>query len=434
MAIHWQKIAKIGVSIFDQAWLSGISLLISLIFVKELEKSEFGLYVLLFNTCLFFQGIGGALLAAPYTTLHTRKQGSHQIRVVEIFTKGTLVFAAGAAMLAWLAYAAYGALSGDPLLTTAAGIGFAACITGSVAKDNTRVYQYSRHDPTAALNSNLVYGCMLLGIIFLMVQTDTVSAAGVLLAIGACSALVSVPRLLNPMSKDIAAANAGATAIDTASKPDTRKLLGEYWACGRWAALGSLVTFLTSNTYPYLAAISFSKAEVADISVARLLSMPIALLGAAWFNLMRSRLSQWAADNRYDVLDATVRKSVAGAAALSVSVAVVIGLSGDLVHHIFGEKYANLRVLNLLWTAQTGLAFIKGIYAATLMTGDSGFKDLSRIGVITLAATVVAMLLASMTQHSESIVLALVFLEIFQIALIQRSRHHMRTLRCQVSS
>lgn len=434
MATNWQKIAKIGASIFDQAWLSGISLLISLVFVKELEKSEFGLYVLLFNTCLFFQGIGGALLAAPYTTLHTRKQGLHKIGVVEIFTKGTLVFAAAAAILAGLAYAAYDAWSDDPLLTTAAGMGFAVCILGSVAKDNTRVYHYSRHDPAAALNSNLVYGCSLLGIIFLMVQTDTVSAAGVLLAIGTCSAIVSVPRLLKARPSDMAVAKAGAPATNPVSEPDTRQLVGEYWACGRWAALGSLVTFLTSNTYPYLAAISFSKAEVADISVARLLSMPIALLGAAWFNLMRSRLSQWAAEHRYDVLDATVRKSVLGAAALSVAVAVVIGVSGDLVHHFFGEKYANLRVLNLLWTAQTGLAFIKGIYAATLMTGDNGFKDLSRIGVVTLAATVIAMLLASMTHHSESIVLALVFLEMLQIALIQRSRHHMRTLRCQVSS
>lgn len=433
MTINWQKIAKIGASIFDQAWLSGISLLISLIFVKELEKNEFGLYVLLFNTCLFFQGIGGALLAAPYTTLHTRKQGRHKLSVVEIFTKGTLLFAAGAAVLAGSAYAAYDAWSDDPLLTTAAGIGFAACILGSVAKDNTRVYQYSRHDPAAALNSNLVYGCLLLGIIYLMIQTNTVSAAGVLLAIGTCSAIVSVPRLLKPMPNDIAVVHSEAMS-DTASAPNTRQLVGEYWACGRWAALGSLVTFLTSNTYPYLAAISFSKAEVADISVARLLSMPIALLGAAWFNLMRSRLSQWAAENRHDVLDSTVRKSVLGAAALTVGVAVMIAVSGDLVHRFFGEKYANLRALNLLWTAQTGLAFIKGIYAATLMTGDNGFKDLSRIGVVTLAATVIAMLLASMTHHSESIVLALVFLEMFQIALIQRSRHHMRTLRCQVSS
>ena len=434
MAIHWQKIAKVGTSIFDQAWLSGISLLISLIFVKELEKSEFGLYVLLFNTCLFFQGIGGALLAAPYTTLHTRKKGIQRNKVVALFTRGTLVFAAGAALIAGMTYAVFGALAGDPLLTAAAGIGFAACITGSVAKDNARVYDYSRHDPAAALKSNVVYGCLLLGALFLMIQAKAVSAAGVLLAIGVCGAIVSVPRLLRPMPQDMAQGDSDSTAINPAAAADKNHLIKEYWACGRWAALGSLVTFLTTNTYPYLAAISFSKAEVADISVARLLSMPIALLGAAWFNLMRSRLSQWAADNRHDLLDSTVRKSVVGVIALSIVVAAVIILAGDLIHRFFGEKYANLRLLNMLWTAQTGLAFIKGIYAATLMTGDSGFKDLSHIGIFTLAATVIAMLLASMTPHSESIVLALVLLEILQIVLIQRRRRQMRILRCQVSS
>jgi O-antigen/teichoic acid export membrane protein len=211
-------------------------------------------------------------------------------------------------------------------------------------------------------------------------------------------------------------------------------LLSEFWACGRWAIFGSFVTFLTSNTYPYLAAISFSKSEVADISVARLLSMPIALMGAAWSNLMRARLSQWAADHQYGKLDLTVRKSVFAAAMLSILVGIVVYFFGDLIRFLFGEKYANLRILTLLWTAQTGLAFIKGIYAATLMTGDTGFRDLSHIGVITLATTGVVMLIASTTPYSESIVLALAFLELVQIGLIQRKRHHMQVQRCPVSN
>ena len=434
MAINWQQIAKIGTSIFDQAWLSGISLLISLIFVRELEKNEFGLYVLLFNTSLFFQGIGSALLAAPYTTLYPRKKGTQQIQAIQIFTRGTLVFATGAALVAGLTYGVFGVLLDDPFLTAAAGIGFAACITGSVTKDNARVYDYSRHDPAAALRNNLIYGCLLLGSIYWMVSTRNVSAAGVLLAIGVCGLLVSVPRLLKPFPQESRRADAHQSATFPTAEVEKLPLVQEYWACGRWAALGSLVTFLTSNTYPYLAAFSFSKSEVAEIAVGRLLSMPIALLGAAWFNMMRSRLSQWAADRQYDILDSTVNKSVAGVLILSLLVAALILLANDLVQKFFGEKYANLQVMNMLWTAQAGLAFIKGIYAATLMTGDSGFKDLSQIGIVTLAATVVAMLLASMTPYSESIVLALVLLEILQIILIQRRRHHMRILRCQVSS
>jgi O-antigen/teichoic acid export membrane protein len=202
-------------------------------------------------------------------------------------------------------------------------------------------------------------------------------------------------------------------------------LLPEFWACGRWAVLGSFVTFLTSNTYPYLAAINFSKSDVADISVARLLSTPIALIGAAWFNLMRPRLSQWAADGQYKKLDLIIKKSVITAAMISILMGIVVYCFGDFIHLVFGEKYTNLRMLPLLWTAQTGLAFIKGIYAATLMTGDTGFKDLSRIGVITLAVTVVVMLIASTTPYAGSIVLALAFVEIVQIVLIQRKRYPM---------
>jgi O-antigen/teichoic acid export membrane protein len=428
MTISWRKVAKVGASIFDQAWLSGINLLISLLFARALEKSEFGLYVLLFNTSLLFQGIGGALLSAPYITLYPRKRGHLQLEVVKILARGTLVFATGAALIAFIGYVIYGVATQDSLMTMAAGAGFSASILGSISKESLRVYHYSQNNPIAALINNLVYGGLLLGCIALMIQAKLVSASGVLMAIGVFSAIVSVPSLLkiNPLA-----------TMDTAAEepPVSRwKMLGEFWACGRWAALGSFVTFLTSNTYPYLAAISFSKSEVADISVARLLSMPIALIGAAWFNLMRARLSQWAAEHQYAMLDLTVRNSVAAATALSVLVGIVVCFSGELIRMLFGAKYANLKLLTLLWTAQTGLAFVKGIYAATLMTGDTGFKDLSRIGVITLAATVVVMLIASATPYSESIVLALVFLEVVQIILIRRKRNHMQVLRCQASN
>jgi O-antigen/teichoic acid export membrane protein len=430
MRYSWRKVAKVGTSIVDQAWLSGISLLISLVFARELEKDEFGLYVLLFNTSLLFQGIAGALLAAPYTTLHPRKQGRHQIGIVEFFTLGTLYFAAGVALVAMLGYLLVAAFSQDPLMSLAAGFGFAICIAGSVSKENLRIYHYSQNDPVSALRGNIFYGVLLLCSIALLIQSSAASAGGILLAIGVCSAAVSVPRLYNPVTK---ADSTPSLILDTPTVPK-RTILNEYWACGRWAALGSLVTFLTCNTYPYLAASSFSKSEVADISVARLLSMPIALIGAAWFNLMRPRLSQWSANNQHELLDLTVRNSVAAATALSVLVGIAICFSGDLIRILFGAKYANLRLLTLLWTAQTGLAFIKGIYAATLMTGDSGFKDLSQIGIISLVATVVVMIIAIMTPYPESIVLALVILEGLQIVLIRRKRYHMQTLRCQVSN
>lgn len=425
MEFNWRNAAKVGVSIFDQAWLSGISLLISLIFVRKLEKDEFGLYVLLFNSSLFFQGIGGALLSAPYTTLYPRKQGSNQRAIIDMYARSTLVFALAASLLALAGYLLYCTVSNDSFMTLAAGVGFCFCIFGSISKDNVRVFHYSQNNQTAALKNNIVFGCLLMGSMFMMIRAQMVSAAGALMAIGISSAVVSVPHLLKPYAQTTL------NVHDALRRPvPSRQLLKEFWACGRWAVLGSFVTFLTSNTYPYLAAISFSKSEVADISVARLLSMPIALIGAAWFNLMRSRLSQWAADHQYEKLDATIRKSVIAAAALSVLVGVVVYFFGDLIRILFGEKYANLRILTIFWTAQTGLAFIKGIYAATLMTDDTGFKALSRIGVITLCATVIAMLIACATPYSTSIVLALAFLEVIQIGLISRKRYHMQVQRC----
>jgi len=424
MAINWRKVIKVGTSIFDQAWLSGINLLISLVFVRELEKNEFGLYVLLFNTSLFFQGIGGALLSAPYTTIYPRQGNSSRHAVVQIYTCGTVAFSVTAAALGLLGYLAFRTFSNDALMTLATGLGFGACIFGSISKDNIRVFHYSQNDPATALQSNIIYGALLAGSIFLMIRFHTVSAGSVLAVIGFASAAVSVHRLVKP--------NFFSSVPSRPDKPVEldRNILREFWACGRWAVLGSFVTFLTSNTYPYLAAISFSKSDVADISVARLLSTPIALIGAAWFNLMRPRLSQWAAERKYDLIDHMIRKSVITAVLLSMLTGIAVYCFGDLIHLVFGAKYANLRMLSLLWTAQTGLAVIKGIYAATLMTDDMGFKDLSRIGVITLAVTVIGMLIASTTSNARlNRAGSGICGKFFQIILIQRRRYCLRTRR-----
>jgi O-antigen/teichoic acid export membrane protein len=423
MAINWRKAAKVGTSIFDQAWLSGISLLISLVFVRELEKEEFGLYVLLFNTALFFQGISGALLSAPYTTIYPRQPESSRNTVVAIYTHGTVIFSIFAALFSLVGYFAYSAFFHDSLMTLATGLGFCACIFGSILKDNIRVFHYSQNNPSSALKSNVFYGILLVISIFLMIHFRAVSAASVLALIGIASAVVSLPQLMQSTIFD------GIKHGRSCQSEIEKLLIHEFWACGRWAVLGSFVTLLTSNTYPYLAAISFSKSEVADISVARLLSTPIALVGAAWFNLMRPRLSQWASARQYEQLDSTVKKSVAAATLLSISMGATVYFFDDFIRMLFGTKYSNLSTLTLLWTAQAGLAFIKGIYAATLMTGDAGFKDLSRIGVITLAATVVVMLIASAMPHSGSIVLALALLEIIQIVLIRRKRYRMQLQR-----
>lgn len=423
MAINWRKAAKIGISVFDQALLSGISLLISLIFVKHLDKEEYGLYVLLFNSALFFQGIGGALLSAPYTTIYPRKQGQEQHAVIRAYSRSTLAYALGSAATGVIACVVYRAVSGDLLMSLSAATGFGICIFGSVSKDNIRVFHYSQNNQTAALTGNVVYGILLIACLAWMIHSQWVSATSVLLAIGTTGALVSVPRLLSlDTQADMQA------SVPSAATPQL--LLREFWSCGRWAVLGSFVTFLTSNTYPYLAAASFSKSDVADISVARILSMPIALIGAAWFNLMRPRLSQWAADGLHEKLERIVRISVLSAAALSILEGAALYFSGDLIRVVFGEKYANLQVLTLLWTAQTGFAFIRGIYAATLMSSDVGYKDLSQIGIITLVGTFIVMFAASLTAYAASIVLALTALEVLQIALILRKRHHMQVQRC----
>ena len=90
--------------------------------------------------------------------------------------------------------------------------------------------------------------------------------------------------------------------------------------------------------------------------------------------------------------------------------------------------------LTLLWTVQTGLAFIRGVFGSALMTSNTGYRQLSRIAAINLVAMVILMAGATRLGQPEAIVVALAVLEILQCLLIERVRRSQRDTRLSSSA
>jgi O-antigen/teichoic acid export membrane protein len=420
MTLDRQQLGKITKSLFDQAWLSGINFAISLLLIRSLDKDEYGLYVLLFNTVLLFQGVGGALLSSPFTTLLPQKAAERQPVVIRVFAVTTLVFALAAAVVALAGVLGYGHWSADPLVGLATGVAFALCVVGSLYRDNIRVLYYAQGEPGRALRNNVIYGLLLLAALALVVVQHWLSAATVLLVVGLTGVVVS-GDLLRPVHGP----------RDATAEHACRQ---EFWSCGRWALLGALMTFAASNTHPYIAALSFTKTDVADLSAARLLTVPIALVGTAWTNMARPLISRWSHEGQQQRLDALIRQSLLIATALTAGLGLALWALSDGIPRLFGDKYAALLPMTLLWTLYTGATFVKGIFGATLMTSDAGYRRLSRIAAINLAAMPAVMVLAGWSARPAAIIVALTALEGLQIALMMRSRHEQENLPCPASA
>ncbi len=429
MRLDRHRLARIAQSVFDQAWLSGINFAISLLLIRTLDKSEYGLYVLLFNTVLLFLSLAGALLSSPFVTLLPQQAEEQRPIVIRVFAVLTLVFALAAALAGFGGLLAYGRWSADPLLGLAAGLGFSLGVFGSIYRDNIRALQYTLGNPGQALRNNLAYGLLLLAGVGVAVWQDRLSATTVLLISGGAGTVVS-GVLLQPVWQALRHDVRAAWRRDGADRACARK----FWDCGRWALLGALMTFIASNTYPYLVALSFTKSDVADLAASRLLTLPIAMLAMAWTNLARPTISRLAHEQHHDRLDALIRRSIALAALLTGGMALALWIGSDLIPRLFGDKYAALLPLTLLWTVQTGLAFIRGVFGSALMTSNTGYRQLSRIAAINLVAMVILMAGATRLGQPEAIVVALAVLEILQCLLIERVRRSQRDTRLSSSA
>lgn len=421
MRLDRHRLGKIAQSLFDQAWLSGINFAISLLLIRTLDKNEYGLYVLLFNTVLLFQSLSGALLSSPFMTLLPQTAADRRPVVTRVFAVLTLAYALLAAAAGFGGLLAYGLWSADPLIGAAAGLGFGICVFGSIYRDNIRTLHYAFGRPDQALRNNLAYGLLLIAGLALVMWQERLSARSVLLVIGVAGTVVS-GVLLQPVRQALQAAGRHAWQAGGEDRACSR----EFWACARWALLGALMTFLSSSTHPYFVALSFSKAEVADLAASKLLTVPIAMIAMAWSNMARPTISQLAHEGRQDRLDALIRHSILLALLLTLGMGLLLWAGSDFIPRLFGDKYVSLLPLTLLWTLHTGLNFVRGIFGSTLMTSDTGYRDLSRIAAINLVAMIALMAVATGSGRPEAIILALAALEIFQTVLILRVRRTRR--------
>lgn len=424
MALQWQKFRHIIFSVFDQAWLSALSLLVAFVFIRNLDKSDYALYILLTNSVLFFQGIGGALLTSPYTTIRPQQPDELLGLTEVIFCRLTILYGLIAGSTAFFGYALYRIIDSQSI-DVQTGLALAACVIGAIFRDNIRVFFYARRAPDDAFKNNFLYGLFLILGLGLLFSYKTLSTFSVLYVLGIVGIMVSNGLLKISLKRHQAIRG----KIEEAAR-----LKSELWKCGQWAIVGSLTTFVTLYSYPYISALAFDQTSVADISAARLLSVPVTLLGTAWSNMMRPTLSHWYAQDRQQDIENTTWRATWLFAIGSTLVGGILYSSGNMLALVLGDKYAHLQSLAMWWSLYAGTASIKGVHAATLMMNDHGYRALSRISIITMVAMVALMVIAGYSKKPESIVAALIAAEILQIILIRREHLTKKYYKCQTST
>lgn len=371
------KWIKVFAALTDQVWLSLLNFTISLAFIRIASKQEYALFILLQTPVFLVQGVQNALFISPQATVLPASSEERKPLVKNTSAAGQAIvtlFAAVFCAIGLLVYRYTTTHTDDWTLAAA----FAVAIMGAMAREGARAVRYVEARTVHALLGDLAYGLLLLLSLALLAWGNAFTARNVLFTMGLAG---MVPLAYVAWGRTL-------PRIDRAAWQ-------EFWACGRWALPGVLVTWVNLNAYPYVAAAALGTVAVADINAARLFLMPIALSITAWSNLVRPKISAFMAKNESAAVRRLSLQSLVFAETGLAAFIVILVLAYPLLEHVLGPKYHGLLPLVLAWGVFFTLALMRNIFMATLMATAAGYRQLHHLSWLVLALVIPALVLLS---------------------------------------
>lgn len=399
MKRQWLKTGSFA--ILDQAWLSLVNLLISLAFIRYGEKSEYGLYVLLLTPISLIQGVQNALFLSPFASIYPQRHEAGRLSLMQFIVWGQVTFALLAAMLGLIGLLLFSLFS-TAAIDVFVILAFFTGILGVLAREAARSFQYVRGYAGRAFLGDLVYGVLIVSLIYIVLRWSQMSAAIMLLITGVAGVF--------PFFRSIALSSHPERSIPAFER-------AEFWRYGRWALIGVALTWVNLNLYPFFAAGWFGLDSVADINASRLFMMPLMLALPAWSNLLKPKFSKWFIENRFHQMRQVSISSVVIGFLAVLSYSILIVAIYSWIEIALGKAYAGLLPMVLGWSIVYIFTTLRTILTANLMVHESGFKVLSSISFMSTLVLLPALAVSS--QFSPLwLIGALAIVELFQLLMV----------------
>jgi O-antigen/teichoic acid export membrane protein len=377
---------KSGIASIDQAFLSGLNFLISIVLIKMVSKPEYGYYSIFFSITLFMASIQTAVINTPLAVLLITKKGDEKRKYV-----GSLFF--GQNLFLFL-LALIGIIGGiitwyfNLLESSLSAIIVAISIAfiGILLREFLRAYFFADEAPKTVLIIDVLYVLLIIILGFLAYIFFQLNVAVVFFLMGISSFLVGIFFVNRNKWKF--------------SRSEMKSSFGENWKYGKWALFGVTVTHIQTYSYLYLLGIIVSTAAVADVSAARLLLMPLILVQEGWSKVILPHGSKLREENRLSRLfKEQVAISVAFFVIVMSLVLVLLFFKPLLLKIILSAKYENSFNYIFYW----GAIFAIGFIALNASFGLQVLKDFELISKINFVTMLITVVLAYFLIHSNGI-------------------------------
>jgi O-antigen/teichoic acid export membrane protein len=349
-------------AIIDQAWLSIISLFISVFFIRYGSKAEYGAYTMMFAIILFVQGIQNALIISPMLSIFPKNE---DLRVIEFFNsvkKLNLLLSFLIGSFTFFTIYTLGKLNYSKVIS---GFEFAFVMglatIGVMTREINRYIEYAKSASFEALKKDLIYGFFISLGIFIMYIADKSSAKNMLLTLG-ISGLISTSVVSNAFQVS-----------------HLKELILNFWGCAKWALPSVIVTWINLNSYPLIIENVLGVESVAEISISRVIIMPIGLITVAWSNAYRAKIGYLLHKGNFRSLRKIIRLSTICYLILTFIFGVLIYFYYNTLELFLSQKYSGLKCCVLGWLLYSLINFIRTVYGAVLLCDSNGYKYVHHI-------------------------------------------------------
>jgi O-antigen/teichoic acid export membrane protein len=395
------------ISAVDQALLSALSLGLAVLLIHFASKQDYGLYSQLINLQSLLSPLHAGVFVSAYLALASKMDASQQAVYRGAMARAEVaVTIASTVLVAAIGMAVGRFISAD--ITPNLCIAFALALLGLWWREFVRQTRFVNSRYEQALNIDATY-CVATTAAIGVLVVYRVSAESVFWCM-AFGALIAVAAPLFSLVREIPV---GISTI--------RREVALSWNLGRWDVVGSFVTWGYAQSYIYFAALHGGLNGAAEIAASRLLGSPLALMWAAYSNVLRPNASRLLADGSPAEVRRVARQYIWLVLALSAAYGLVIfQLIPILEPTLFGGKFPMLRRLSMWWIAYFTLTGISTV-AMGILRSALQFRRLFHLQVLSCIAAV-ALLTASLASPNDaSLVIAMILGEAVSAVLFWRS-------------
>ena len=409
-----KALRRVVISVADQGWLSLMSFVVGLAFVRAASKETYAAYTLVYAAIMLFQSVQNALIVSPMMTIVPGKD--EQQRSMCMWLVSRIQYMLSALLFAlWMIVGVLCMVFASDRQNAGLELVFAGAIAmlGLLLREFGRAQSFLEGRPRTALAQDLAFGALALLGLFVLYISEEVSAESVLLLTGVAGLVVGTATQLRRRREY------GQRADCDAGSASELNMVKELWACAKWALPSVIASWGYANAYVYIVAALSTTSAVADLFASRLVLAPVPLLVAAWFNVFRPRASAWYHTGDLGLLLRAARLSVAGLVAGGMLYGAAAYVCFPWVErYLFGAQYAALGPLVFGWTAYFVAGAVRNVGMGCVLSSSEGFRLMHHYTWIALLFALPAIALASLADSPLAILLALAVAELIFAALV----------------